>query len=53
MRSTPDHEAQEIEMEVTPGKEEEKKGTDNDQRDMVRMGKEQETRVCKALPLAL
>ena len=31
--------------EVTPGREEEKKGTDFDQHDMVRMGKRQETRV--------
>lgn len=30
---------------VTPGREEEKKGTDCDQHDMIRMGKRQETRV--------
>ena len=37
----------EVGVETTPGHEEEKKGTNHDQRDMVRMGKMQETRVRK------
>ena len=37
----------EVGVETTPGHEEEKKGTNHDQRDMVRMGKMQQTRVRK------
>ena len=37
-------------VEVTKGHEMEKKGTGHDQRDMVRMGKLQETRVRRPPP---
>ena len=34
-----------VRAEVTPGHEQEKVGTGEDQHDMIRMGKKQETRV--------
>ncbi|KAK3714683.1 hypothetical protein LTR37_007663 [Vermiconidia calcicola] len=42
--STMDSSVAEDALEVTPGREAEKRGTGYDQRDMVRMGKRQETR---------
>ena len=40
-------------VKVTAGREDEKKGKGHDQRDMVRMGKLQETRVCSIVRINL